>query len=164
MKGQLRRMKIVAATQIIRLRVVLRAGVVRDCLLILVCGFLLEELPSFLTDLFPIWSRHKVNWFLKPGYYHPTQINWMIKYIADDLFSIGKMYVIAKLAKLYSTYLFLSVVVFLGYELSGFAMLFWDFKTTHIIFYDFLFTSLLLIKGVFKGYSQKTVSRLRSLF
>lgn len=87
-----------------------------------------------------------------------------MKYIADDLFSIGKMWVIAKLSNTFSVYLFLCVVVLLGYEIAGFIMLFWDFKTTHIMFYDLLATSLLLIKGVFKGYSPRTIAKVRSLF
>jgi len=122
------------------------------------------EIPSILTDFFPEWSRTQVYWFADPYYHYSTQRNDMLKFIANDLFDIGLAVIAVKAAKQFSVYLFLVLVIVLGYLIVGFIMLFWDFKTSHLFFYDFLLTIFILIKGVFKGYRPETLARIKSIF
>lgn len=156
------RTMILAATQ--RRRLLPLDRVVKQCLILVLAGLVIEEIPSLIADLFPTWSKKQIYWFLNPTFHYPTTGVWMLKYIANGIWDVMRAYIIAKLAKQYSLYLFLSMVIYVGYELVGLFMLFWDFKTTHIMFWDFLVTGIVLAKGIFKGYKPETIAKIKSIF
>lgn len=138
----------------------------RDSFFILLGAHLLTEAPSILTDLYPGWSRQIIDPFLKPGFHlaDPLPLNWYLKYMLDDVFIIMVFYCFAKICLMISTIFFVIALIYLGYHLLDLCMYFWDFKNTHVFYWDMLFTAMVLTKGAIKGYKPSTIAKIRSLF
>ena len=138
--------------------------VIRDCILLLILGHLLTEVSSLLYKIWPTWSDKEVYWFLSPSYHHQWARKWYIKSSTDDLLWIIVFYCFAKVAKQYSEYLFLCIFILFCYHVIDGLFFWWDFKTSNYLYWDLLFTAIVLIKGVFKGYKPETIARIKSLF
>lgn len=138
----------------------------RDSFFILFGAHLMCEVPSVLTDLFPKWSIQVVDPFLRPGFHlsEPLPLNWYLKYMTDDLFIFVTYYCIAKICLMVSDLFFLVALIYLGYHLVDLFLYFWDFKNTHAIYWDLLFTTIVMFKGIAQGYKPNTVAKIRSLF
>lgn len=134
------------------------------CILLLVIGHLLTEVSSLLYDIWPEWSDKCVYWFWSPWYHKQMERKWFIKMGADDLLWVITFYCFGKVAKEYSEYLFLAIFIMWCYHLVDAFFFWWDFKTTHYVYWDMLGTSIMAIKGIFKGYKKQTIARIRSIF
>jgi len=138
--------------------------VVRRCILLIVIGLLLEEAPSMVMDFLPRWAKTEGDWFLRPTFHYSVQHAWMLKFITDSLWDVIRAYIICVLAKRYSMFLFYVCVLYFGYEIVGFVMLFWDFKTNHALFYYILILAWIILEGLVKQYSPETIGKVKSLF
>lgn len=148
----------------VRLQILSLNKVIRDCIGLLIIGHLLTEVSSILYDIWPKWSDTEVYWFLSPWYHMKMERKWYIKMAADDMLWVITFYCFAKIAKQYSEYLFLAVFILFCYHLVDLLFFWWNFKTSHYVYWDMLGTSLVLIKGIFKGYKPETISKVKSLF
>lgn len=137
---------------------------IRDCILFLLIGHLITESASILQEISPSIGNKEVYWFLSPAYHNKMEICWYIKYSTQDLFEIITYYCFAKIAALYSTYLFLTVFVFFIYHVVDAILFWWDFKTSHYLYWDLLITAMFYIRGIFKPYKPETIARIKSLF
>lgn len=139
-------------------------AVVRSTILILVFSHLLTEASAICYEIWPQWSDRKIDPFLSPWYSNPMKIKWHIKFVCDDLCWIGTFYAFAKVAKQYSNFLFLTAIIFFCYHIMEVVMYFWNYKTSHYLYWDFLTTALLMIRGMFKPYKPETIAKIKSLF
>lgn len=152
--------------QIREVRVQIRSlnRVIRDCIALLIIGHLLTEVSSLLYDIWPEWSDTEVYGFVSPWYHMKMERKWYIKMAADDLLWVIVFYCFGKIAKQYSEYLFLAVFILFCYHVVDLLFFWWNFKTSHYVYWDMLGTALILIKGIFKGYKPETISKVKSLF
>ncbi len=137
---------------------------IRQCIILLLIGHFLTEVPSIMEHICPGINNKSVYWFLSPNYHKQWLIKNYLKNSTDDLLWIITFYCFAKIAKLYSTYLFLVLVVFVVYHIIDGLMFWWDFKTGHWFYWDLLFTAIIFIKGIFKPYKPETIAKIKSLF
>jgi hypothetical protein len=138
---------------------------VRICIFLLIgAEILYEEIPSILTDIWPIWSKTKVDWFISPWFHEKVKINWILKFAFDDLLKIVIFYCLAKIAKQYSTSLFLVMVIFLIYHLIDFFMGWWNFKSSHYFYYDLLWITIVLVMQAVSPMKEGTLAKIKSLF
>lgn len=164
LKQKMFRPTIVGRIRAVRVQILSLNKVIRDCIALLIIGHLLTEVSSLLYDIWPKWGDTEVYWFLCPWYHMKMERKWYIKMAADDLLWVIVFYCFAKVAKQYSEYLFLAVFVLFCYHLVDLFFFWWNFKTSHYIYWDMLGTALLLIKGILKGYKPETISKVKSLF
>ena len=138
--------------------------VIKQCIVLLLVAHFLCEVPSILTELFPSWSIRKIDLFLCPWFHFKIKINWWLKYLSGDLFEIITYYCFAKVAKSYSITLFLIIFVLLVYHIIDTFFFFWDFKTSHWVYLDLLWTAGIFIRRCIKPYKPETIARIKSLF
>lgn len=138
--------------------------VIRQCIVLLLVTHFLCEVPSILTELFPKWAIQKKDLFLSPSFKYPIKINWWLKYLSGDLFEVITYYCFAKVSKHYSNTLFLIIFVLLVYHVIDAFFFLWDFKTSHWIYLDLLWTVGILVRRCVKPYSERTIGRVKSLF
>lgn len=138
--------------------------VIKQCIVLLLVAHFLCEVPSILTELFPAWSIQKRDMFLCPWFHYSLKINWWMKYLSGDLFDIITYYCFAKVAKHYSVTLFLIIFVLLIYHIIDMFFFFWDFKTSHWIYLDLLWTAIVFIRRCIKPYKPETIATIKSLF
>lgn len=139
-------------------------GDIRNCIIILIVAHFLCEVPSLLWELFPKWSEVKVDWFLCPSFHLSIKRDWYMRYLSVDVFELLTYYCFAKIAKQYSTTLFLVIVVLFAYHIVDCLMYLWNFKTYHYIYFDLLWTAMILIRRCIKPYRPETIARIKSLF
>lgn len=181
MKRGLFRRKMIQVTQIITLRLRRQihrytSGVsnfkkapkiVSQSTVLGIFAFFLPEIPSWINDWFPTWAtqKHK-DYFIWPGIEleKPYQLVWMLKFSSSDLQKFIILYLAAKISKQYSTHLFLFFAIWTFYSLVDMILLWVNFKLWHLFYLDLLTTAFILTMGVFKGYNEKSLSRVKSLF
>ncbi len=140
--------------------------VIKQSVLIIIGAILLGEVPSLLDDFFPEISGLKKNWYLRPGFSlkHDRQLCWVLKDSLNDVFVICILFVCCKFAKQYSDLAFIIMFVFLCYGLVDAGMYWWDFKTSHYVYADLIFTCLTVISGIMNGEKPKTLAKIKSIF
>lgn len=136
----------------------------KKIIILLIGVHFLQETSSILTELFPIWSRHEVSIFIRPGFEAKMPINWWLKYLSDDVFNVITYYCLAMVAKHVSNILFLICVIFLSYHVIDLFMYFWDFKTSRYFYFDLFYTAIIFIKLAVNGYNSETIAKIKSLF
>lgn len=137
---------------------------IKDCFIILIGTHLLSEVPSLFCEINEKWACQKVNPFLKPGFNGEMELVWYLKFLFMEISDIATFYCFAKIAGFYSNTLFLILVVILGYHIVDLIMYVWDFKTNHYLFFDLLWTAMILIKSTLKPFKPETIARIKSLF
>jgi hypothetical protein len=106
----------------------------------------------------------KVDPFLCPGYHNPMVLVWWIKYLTNDVELFLISYAFCKISAKISNYLFLVSVIFFGYHVLDCLMFVWNFKRYDMLYFDVMWTVLLLVWSVFKGYKPETIAKIKSLF
>ena len=114
--------------------------------------------------LFPVWSGKIVDPFICPSYSNPMPSKWVIAYFCNDIESILLAYNFGRICVELSSYLFLVSIIFLTYHLIDGLMFWWNFKQYSALYVDMLWTALIFIWSVFKGYSPETIGKIRNLF
>ena len=137
---------------------------IRNAVIILLASHFLTEMASICYAIWPKWSNQLVDPFISPWYSYRFELKWHIHYVCGDLCWVGTFYAFAKIAKQYSTYMFITAVIFFCYHVIEIIMYFWNYKTSHYVYWDLLFTSCALIKGMFKPYKPETIAKIKSLF
>lgn len=138
--------------------------VIKRCVVLLIVGHFLTEMSSIFSDIWPDLMSEERYWFWSPAYHKKWEIKWFIKNSCDDLLWVIVCYCFTMVAKKYSTYLFLVGFIFFCYHVMDFFMFWWDFKSSHYMYWDLLLTAIIMIRGVFKGYKPETLARIKSIF
>lgn len=103
------------------------------------------------VDPFIFWSQ-------------PMPRCWFIRYLTDDLSWIMMCWSVCMIAKWVSDLIFLVSVIWLVWHVID-AVMFWvNYKHAPMIYIDLTWTSLVLIWSAMKGYSKKTIGRIKSIF
>lgn len=138
--------------------------IVRDCILIIIGSHILCEVPSLIYEISPKFAEKEVNPFLAPGFKGPIQLCWYLKFLFNEIAEVCAFYCLAKVSAQYSNNLFLAIFIFFVYHVIDLLMYIWDFKTAHYLFFDLLWTAVLLIRRAVKPFKPETITRIKSLF
>jgi hypothetical protein len=165
MKKRLRMILVRILTTILRLH---RAPLaVKQCFALTVIALCITEVPSLLNDVFPHWAQQeRKDWFLLPGFElkNPYQLVWLLKFSSEDIQKCLLVAMLAKVSKHFSIHLFLMFVILLAFCMIDASMLWINFKTWHLIYFDMVITAILLMRWIFKDYKPETIARIKSLF
>lgn len=137
---------------------------IRNTVLLFVYARLINYTAIFVEWLTPAWGNHKVDLFLCPGFSCPMLFKWYVKYISVDLGWLIFSWACVKIAMRVSDYLFLVAAIFVGYHIIDVLMFVWNFQRYNLLYVDMMWTALIFIWTVFKGYRPETVAKVKSLF
>lgn len=105
-----------------------------------------------------------MNLFLCPWFNYSIPVCWWVKYLTNDVFEVLVFYAFAKVAKQYSISLFLVIVVLLFYHIIDLAMYLWNFKTSHYMMWDMLWTTYVFVRIALRKWKDETIAKIKSLF
>lgn len=109
---------------------------------ILIIGHLLTEAYPFLPAA---WREKQLDIFIKPGFHMPLNFSWYMKFMADDLLTIGVFYIMTQMAKLINRTLFYISSIFLVYHVVDAMLFIWNFKRSTEIYWVLLSCSIIAI-------------------
>lgn len=105
-----------------------------------------------------------MNLFLCPWFNYSIPVCWWVKYLTNDVFEVLVFYAFAKVAKQYSISLFLVIVVLLFYHIIDLAMYLWNFKASHYMMWDMLWTTYVFVRIALRKWKDETIAKIKSLF
>jgi len=164
LRNRLRRLRVVREITLSISRLKQVPKWIQHAVVILIAAIAQTYTAIIVNWLFPAWSNRQIDLFLCWWYHNKMYPTWYLYYISQDIEKLLITYAFAKVAANLSNYLFLVLVIILGYRIIDVLMLVWNFKRYELIYVDLFWTMLTLIWTVFKGYKPETISKIKSLF
>lgn len=106
---------------------------------LIIAGHLLTEASEISENVFPYLKKVYIHPFIDPDYKFPypqgVNILWWIYYCTNDFLWIVTFFVSAMIAAKYSFRLFRVCVVFFIYHVVDHFMLWYNYKTGHVVYW-----------------------------
>lgn len=137
---------------------------VRQALLIIAGIHILSEVPSVLRDCYPKYWTVEIDPYLSPWFHLKVERCWYLKDITEDIEKIGTYYAFGKIALQYSVAAFIGVFIFFCYHCIDGLFYLWNFKQSHLLYYDLLWYAIILHKLAISPSKSDNLAKIKSLF
>lgn len=137
---------------------------IKQAAIILISVHILDEVPSMVTDRWPKYWTGIIDPYFSPWFHLKVERGWFFKDITEDIAWIGTFYAFCKIALQYSVVAFLIVMIFLCYHILGLFFYLWNFKQSHIIYWDVLWYAIILQRVAISPSRADNFAKIKSLF
>ena len=137
---------------------------VKQAFIIVSAVHVLGEIPSILRDAWPKYWTVQIDPYLSPWFSMKVERVWYFKDITDEIEQIGTYYAFCKIALQYSVMAFLGIFIFFCYHIIDGLFYLWNFKQSHIIYWDLLWYAIVLQRIVIAPSKSDNLAKIKSLF
>lgn len=136
---------------------------------LLILSHVTLESAELLEHLFYGLSNQYINPFLNPSYHFPVikgqpegiRLVWWVKYVCDDFLLIATFFAMSVISYKVSWRLFRVSVVFFVYHLVDHFLLWWDYRSSHLVYWIMGISYIIAILLIFMP--ERKQGRLKSM-
>ncbi len=137
---------------------------VKQAFLIISAAHILGEIPSLLRDNWPKYWVAEIDPYISPWFHLKVERCWYFKDITEDIERIAAYYSGAKIALRYSVAAFLVFFIFFCYHIIDLGGYLWNFKQSHLIYYDLLWYTIVLNMIALSPSRADNLAKIKALF